>query len=105
MTVRHMPVACALDGHALSCRESDLRSSVLAEAQSVDRLPDGMRWTFKQAPDLFRRLGPIIDDERHCCRFLQVSIVAAPDLGTVTLEITGPAGTVDVLEGWISATP
>jgi hypothetical protein len=105
MTVRDMPVACSLDSHALSCRQSDLRASVLADAQSVDRLPNGIRWTFQHAPDLFARLGPIIDGERHCCRFLHVAILAAQDLGTVTLEITGPIGTVDFLEHWISPTP
>ena len=102
MTLQDMPVACSLERHALSCRQSDLRTSVLAEAQSVDRLHDGVRWTFKHAPDLFARLGPIIDGERHCCRFLQVAIFAAQDLGAVTLEITGPTGTVDFLENWIS---
>lgn len=104
MTVRDMPVACSLDSHALSCRQSDLRVSVLAEAQTVERLPNGIRWTFRHAPDLLTRLGPIIDGERHCCRFLHVTILAAQDLGSVTLEITGPTGTVDFLEGWISPT-
>ena len=99
--MREMPVACSLEGQALSCRQADLRASVLAEAHSVDRLPDGVRWTFQHAPDLFARIGPLIDGERHCCRFLQVALIAAQDLGGVTLEITGPAGTVEFLESWI----
>lgn len=99
-----MSVACSLDSHGLSCRQSDLRGSVLAEAQSVEHLPNGIRWTFRHAPDLFTRLGPIIDGERHCCRFLHVSVSAAQDWGTVTLEITGPAGTVEFLENWIAPT-
>lgn len=98
-----LPVACSLDSHALSCRQSDLRASVLAEARQVDRLPDGMRWTFAHAPDLFARLGPILEGERHCCRFLRIAIVADQDLGAVALTITGPPGTVDFLEGWIAS--
>ena len=96
-----MPVACSLDAAALGCRQSDLRSGVLAEAESVERLDDGYRWQFRHSPDLFSRLGPIIDAERGCCGFLQFGIKAVPDQGTVTLEITGPDGTVEVLERWI----
>jgi hypothetical protein len=98
-----LPVACSLDSHALSCRQSELRVSILAEAQQVDRLPDGIRWTFHQAPDLFARLGPIIDGERHCYPFLRIAIVADQDVGAVTATITGPPGTVDLLEGWIAS--
>ena len=100
-----MPIACSLDSHALGCRTSDLRSSVLAQAESVERLTNGYRWTFRHSADLFARLGPIIDGERHCCRFLQFAILAAQDQGLVTLEITGPTGTLNFLEGWISPTP
>ena len=96
-----MPVACSLDADALGCRQSDLRSGVLAEAESVERLADGYRWHFRHAADLFARLGPLIDAERACCRFLRFAIEAAPDQGTVTLEITGPDGTVEILEQWL----
>ena len=99
-----MPIACSLDGPALGRRQSELRAGVLSEAVAVERLPTGYRWTFAHAPDLFARLGPIIDAERQCCRFLQVEISAAQDQGHVTLEITGPAGTVDFLENWIKPT-
>jgi len=100
--MREMPIACSLDSQGLSCRQSDLRTSVLAEAEIIARLPNGVRWTFRHAPDLFARLAPIIDGERHCCRFLQIAIVADQDLGDVTLDITGPSGTVEFLESWIA---
>jgi hypothetical protein len=100
--MRDMPIACSLDSHGLTCRQSDLRTSVLAEAESITRLPDGVRWSFLHAPDLFARLGPILDGERQCCRFLQFNLVADQDLGRVTLDITGPSGTVEFLEGWIA---
>lgn len=105
MTMLDMPIACSLDSHAVGCRHSDLRSSVLAEAESVVRLPNGYRWHFAHAPDLFARLGPIIDGERHCCRFLQFAILSAQDQGRVTLDISGPSGTVDFLESWVSPAP
>jgi hypothetical protein len=101
VTMVDMPIACSLDGAALACRQSDLRAGVLAEAESVERLSDGYRWSFRHAPDLFARLGPIIDAERHCCRFLRFAIQADQDQGMVTIEITGPEGTVEFLESWI----
>lgn len=96
-----LPIACALDGPALGRRQSELRASVLAEAESVERLADGYRWRFRHAPGLFARLGPVIDAERHCCRFLRFAIDADQDRGVVTVEITGPAGTADFLQSWI----
>ena len=97
-----LPIACSLDGRELAGRQTDLRAGVLAEAEAVERLPDGYRWRFRNNSHLFSRLGPVIDAERHCCRFLQFSIMADPDLGHVTLDVTGPAGTADFLESWIS---
>lgn len=98
-----LPIACSLDGLALGRRQSELRASVLAEAESVERLPDGYRWRFRDVADLFARLGPIIDGERHCCRFLRFAIAADQERGNVTLEITGPPGTADFLESWTGA--
>lgn len=102
MTMPDLPIACSLEGPALGCRQTGLRTSVLAEAESVERLTDGYRWRFRHAPDLFARLGPIIDGERQCCRFLRFALNADQDQGQTTLEITGPAGTADFLQDWIA---
>jgi hypothetical protein len=99
-TMPDLPIACSLDGPSLDRRQSELRASVLSEAESVERMPDGYRWQFRYAPDWFSRLGPILDAERQCCRFLRFAIAADQDRGRVTLEVTGPAGTADFLESW-----
>lgn len=96
-----LPIACSLDGRALATRQLGLRSSVLAEAQSVERLANGYRWRFRDGRDLLARLGTVIDAERHCCQFLQVAMTADAGLGTVTVDITGPEGTADFLDSWI----
>ena len=97
-----LPIACSLDASALGRRQSELRAGVLAEAESVERLPDGYRWRFRHAPDLFARLGPVLDGERHCCPFLRFAVHADHDRGAVTVDVTGPAGTADFLETWIA---
>lgn len=99
-----LPIACSLGGAELAARRSQLRSSVLADAIAADRLPDGYRWRFLDGADLFARLGAVIDAERHCCRFLRFALAADPGLGSVTMDITGPPGTADFLEGWIART-
>jgi hypothetical protein len=102
MATNDPPVACSLDGRTFASRQSHLRASVLGHAYAVERLPEGYRWRFSHDPDLFARLGPLIDSERHCCRFLRFSIVADADMGAITMEITGPAGTAAFLESWIA---
>ena len=101
MDTNKLPIACALDGRELAGRQSELRNGVLAEAEAAERLSEGYRWRFRNSSDLFSRLGTVIDAERHCCRFLRFSVSADADLGFVTLDVTGPAGTADFLESWI----
>jgi hypothetical protein len=102
MTTNDLPIACSLDSLAFASRQSELRASVLGEAESIERLPEGYRWRFRHESDLFARLGSVIDAERQCCRFLRFTIDADPGLGTVTVEVTGPAGTADFLESWLA---
>ena len=97
-----LPIACSLDAAALNRRQSELRAGVLAQAESVEPIAEGYRWHFRHAPDLFHRLGPIIDGERQCCPFLRFHVAADPDRGRITMEVSGPPGTADFLEGWIN---
>ena len=97
-----LPIACSLGAGGLPARQAELRTGVLSEALEADRLPDGVRWRFRDSPDLLARLGAVIDAERRCCRFLHFSMTADVDLGTVTLEVTGPPGTREFLETWIA---
>ena len=96
-----LPIACSLEAAALARRQSDLRAGVLSEAEAVEPLPNGYRWRFPYAANLLARLGPMIDAERHCCRFLEFSVTASADCGSMTMEVTGPAGTREFLEGWV----
>jgi hypothetical protein len=95
------PVACSLDAPALARRQSELRTGVLAEAIAAEPLPDGMRWRFRGADGLIGRLAAVIEAERRCCRFLRFTVDARPDLGEIVVDVTGPAGTRDVLAEWL----
>lgn len=99
-----LPIACSLDADELARRQADLRASVLACATSVEDLAQGLRWRFSASADVMSRLGALIDIERGCCRFLRFVLNAEPDLGEVTLEVTGPEGTRAFLASWLPAT-
>ena len=101
-TMTELPIACSLGGAELAARQVLLRSSVLADAVTTERLAEEYRWRFQDVGDVFARLGAVIDAERHCCRFLRFALVANPGLGSVTVEVTGPPGTADFLESWIA---
>ena len=95
-----LPIACTLDGAALVRRQVQLATGLFGQAVSVEALPDGYRWRFESSSGLLARLASIIEAERHCCRFLRFTLDAAPDQGLVTLDVTGPEGTREVLDNW-----
>jgi hypothetical protein len=98
-----LPIACTLTDPELAHRRAELLTGILREALSAEPLATGYRWRFASATDLFTRLGPVIDAERHCCRFLTFDLHAQPNLGEVTLEVTGPEGTAEFLHDWIAS--
>lgn len=97
-----LPIVCSLDARDLAERLAALRTSVLRDATAVERLPDGLRCRFTAGADILTRLGALIDAERRCCRFLRFALAAEPDLGQVTLEMTGPPGTAEFLAAMLS---
>lgn len=96
-----MPIACTLSSGELARRQADLRSGVLAEAAAVEPLPNGLRWRFASSSEIVTRLARVIEIERRCCRFLRFSLQTEPDLGLVTMDVTGPEGARDFLETWL----
>ena len=56
-----------------------------------------MRVRLAHREGLLRELAEIIEAEGTCCGFLRFSIVVEPAGGPVTLEVSGPAGTAEML--------
>ena len=61
------------------------------------------RFHFAPADGLVPAIAAMIDAERQCCRFLRFSLTAEPGEGSLTLDVTGPAGTADFLAPWVPA--
>ena len=91
------PVACTLTAAELEARRQGLIPGLIGKALEVSDLPNGLRLRFKPEAGLLPELARVMETERECCRFLKFELKADPGAGPVTLEVTGPAGTAEML--------
>jgi hypothetical protein len=97
-----LPIACTLTPEALRQRREELLPGLVRRAETCDRLATGVRLRYAPSADVLGDIVKMIEAERQCCRFLRFELSVAPDLGPVTLEVTGPAGTTEFLAGLIA---
>lgn len=97
--MKKVPLACTLTNSERDDRRDELLSGLLAEARNETRLPEGFRWTF--GPQLLRSVFQVIEAERRCCRFLGFVLTVEAPTGRITLDVTGPPGTVEFLTAMI----
>jgi hypothetical protein len=71
---------------------------VWQSGRRVARIADGYRLEFEATDELLHAIASFIAAERHCCRFLRFQITVEPDDGPIRLDITGPAGTTQLLD-------
>lgn len=90
-------VACALSPNELNARREQLLPGLMKRAEQVTDLEDGLRLHFQSTPGLLAEFAQIIESERTCCSFLRFRIDVEPDSGPVTFDMTGPAGTREML--------
>jgi hypothetical protein len=97
--MKDLPVACTLSAEDLGQRRADLLPGLIARAVASEPLDNGLCFRFDASSELLTELVQVIDAERQCCRFLQFEITVAPDLGPISLQVTGPPGTAQFLSG------
>ena len=91
------PIACTLLPDELRAAGAELIPGLAARAATVEALADGLRLTFAPSDGVVADIARVIDRERRCCRFLHFALRVAPDGGPIALDITGPAGTREML--------
>ena len=91
------PVVCTLSPDELRHRRDELLPGLLKRAGPVMDLENGLCFHFAACPGLLGELASIIEQEQDCCSFLRFQISIEPGAGEITLEITGPAGTREML--------
>jgi hypothetical protein len=95
------PVACSLGSGELNAKRTELLPALVERAATREMLSAGYRLTFTADADLIQLIARVIDAERQCCRFLQFQLTVPASGGQVTLDVTGPNGTREFLEGTI----
>jgi hypothetical protein len=100
--VTDTPIACTLS-------EGDMRRQLVLTAQlradallDQRRIDGGVRSTFSREPDVERRVREIVELESRCCAFLDFRVTR--DAGALTVDITGPADALPLIEQFFAAT-
>ncbi|MDB5296621.1 MAG: uncharacterized protein JWO31_2604 [Phycisphaerales bacterium] len=88
---------CKLSPEQLAARRTDLIPGLFGRAERVTDLPDGLRFVFENRPGLIADLAMVVEREQDCCSFLAFRLATEPNAGPVTLDVTGPAGTAEML--------
>jgi hypothetical protein len=94
-------VSCALSPQQLEKQRKELLPGLFKRADKMTDISDGtdgIRLHFKHRAGLLVELARIIEREQDCCSFLSFNLVIEPSGGPVTFDITGPAGTREMLK-------
>jgi len=94
----NLPIACSLSDAELRSREASLLAQFRAEATLSEELDEGYAFRLPGDKSRLELVLKLMTAERECCRFLTFDLHAAPDQGSLSLRISGPAGTKEFLK-------
>jgi hypothetical protein len=102
-----VPVACGLGAFDEVSRGEHRRlaGELLGAMTGSEELPDGYALRFPAKPFLFLRIARWIELERACCPFLTIRLEIERSTPAYRVELTGPAGTKDVLQAELLRVP
>ena len=103
--MNELPIVCTLNADALAARREDLLAVLRERCERLERTPSGCRLQFAASSETLHAIARIVDAERQCCQFLEFRLTVSPGLGPITLDVTGPEGTVEFLEDLGVAVP
>jgi hypothetical protein len=90
-------LACRLTPDELNTQRKQLIPGLFQRAERVEDIPTGLRFRFSHQPKLVTDLAALIEKERVCCSFLSFRLITEKGEGPITLEVTGPPGTAEML--------
>ena len=97
--MKELPVTCTLQPDELRTRREGLLAELGSRVRGREDRGDGVRLEFAPGGDTLALIASVVDAERKCCRFLRFGIQVEPDDGPIYLDLTGPPGTREFLEG------
>ncbi len=90
-------LTCSLTPDQLAAQRKPLLPGLFQRAERVGDIPDGLSFRFAHRPGLVAELAAIIEKQRACCTFLTFRLIAEKDEGPITLEVSGPPGSAEML--------
>ena len=90
--------SCSLSANELNAQRSQLIPGLFHRAEKVDAIPNGLSFRFAHQANLVTELAALIEKERVCCSFLSFRLCTEKGVGPITLEVSGPPGTVEMLK-------
>ena len=91
------PIVCSLSEDELSERRRSVLKRLQTNRLELRELTNGLAFRFAPSWEELLALVQIIDLERQCCPFLTFRLTVEPQKGPIWLELTGPAGTREML--------
>jgi hypothetical protein len=92
------PMACGLTSAELRERAATLLARFRSAVIGTEELRDGYALLVSGEGKWIAMIAEMIAAERECCPFLTFELVAPPNMGPVTVSVTGPAGAKEFLE-------
>ena len=89
----NLPIACCLEAAELREREATLLTQFRSGVVETEELTDGYAFRLSGDANSVRLVAELIAAERTCCPFLRFEMLALPNMGSLTVRITGPDGT------------
>ncbi|MFD0147503.1 MULTISPECIES: MerR family transcriptional regulator [unclassified Streptomyces] len=99
---RHTPVACTLDGPALTERTTQWRA-LATEADHRERTDEGVRLSFPPREGLAARIADLAAAEQNCCPFLDFTLHLTPP--SLHLTVRAPEGAAGMLSELFGGRP
>ena len=87
-----IPIACNLTSEELRTRETNLLAEFKSAVAAIEELPDGYAFRVPGEKRSLELAAQLLIAERECCPFLTFQIMAEPQMGPLTIRITGPDG-------------
>jgi hypothetical protein len=91
-------VACCLSDAELRKRAATLVARLESAVLATEELPDGYVFRVPGDKKWMAVVCEAIVAERECCPFLTFELTAQPNMGPVSVRVTGPAGTKEFLK-------
>ena len=100
----NLPVTCSLTTVEFSEREASLLAQFRSRAIETKELQEGYAFQLPGDGKSIEFIAELIVAERECCPFLAFELAAEPNLGPVTVRVTGSPGTKEFLRSILCKT-